>query len=450
MRSAAIARPSEAEPLAGASGVPAWVTDAAIAVVVAAAQTVGVALAGTHQADRTLGPIGVVLLVGAAAGLVVRRSRPGVAFGVAFLATMAYVATDQPDGPAFLALIVAFFTAHLRGLRRVTLGALVVGYVWSLWLAPLVGGDPLPGLAEAAGLAAWLLVLGAVAELVRSRRERAAEAVRVHDEEARRRASEERLVIAQELHDVLAHNISLISVQAGVALHLLDERPEQARPALSAIREASRDALDGLRSVLDVLRQGEAAPRAPTSGIRDLGALLERTRATGLDVQLETIGVPGPLPTDVDLAALRIVQEALTNVVRHADAGRATVRLTYGDDHVTVQVDDDGPRPPGGSDAAPDGPSTGRGLAGMRERARALGGTFRAGPRPGRGFRVTATLPRPPADHEDPASGWGTAPTRVAGDEPAGDAPPTAAGDAGGAVPGPLPAPGVDDPGGHR
>lgn len=474
-------------------------TDAAIAVVVAVAQTVGVGLAGTHQPDRALGPIGVVLLVGAAAGLVVRRSRPGVAFGVAFMATMAYVATDQPDGPAFLALIVAFFTAHLRGLRALTLGALVVGYVWSLWLAPLVGGDPLPGLAEAVGLAAWLLVLGAVAELVRSRRERAAEAARVRDEEARRRASEERLVIAQELHDVLAHNISLISVQAGVALHLLDDRPDQARPALAAIREASRDALDGLRSVLDVLRQGEAAPRAPTSGIRDLGALLERTRATGLDVQLETVGVPGPLPTDVDLAALRIIQEALTNVVRHAHADSATVRLTYDDDHVTVQVDDDGRRPPAGPDVAPDGPATGRGLAGMRERARAVGGTFQAGPRPGRGFRVRATLPRPPADHRQ--SGSGTAPTRVAGHEPGTDAPPTgvdepaartppgptghgpaadappaaadddrgadappspaddepdagtppaAADDDRGAVPGPRPARGVDDPGGRR
>lgn len=206
-------------------------------------------------------------------------------------------------------------------------------------------------------------------------------------------------MIAQELHDVLAHNISLISVQAGVALHLLDERPEQARPALAAIKEASRDALDELRSVLDVLRQGQAAPRAPTSGIHDLRALVERTRATGLDVQLEITGTPRPLPTDVDLAALRIVQEALTNVVRHADADRATVRVTYGDEHVTVQVDDDGGDPlPRARSAALHAGTLGSGLAGMRERAQAVGGTFQAGPRRGRGFGVRATLPRPTGD----------------------------------------------------
>src|SRR5690606_36637904 len=206
---------------------------------------------------------------------------------------------------------------------------------------------------------------------------------------------DERLAIARELHDVLAHDISLISVQAGVALHLLDQRPEQARPALTAIRDASREALGQLRSTLDVLRQGEAAPRAPTAGMRDLDAVVERTRATGLTVDLCVSGPVHPLPADVDLAALRIVQEALTNVVRHADARRAAVRVDYRDGAITLQIDDDGRGPNGaGPGVGPDASDVpGRGLVGMRERAVALGGSFEAGPRPGRGFRVRATLP---------------------------------------------------------
>jgi signal transduction histidine kinase len=408
--SATAARPPGTPTGTRRPSVRTWAIDVGVAIVVAAIQVAGVALAGAHQPDRaSLGPVGIALLVTAAAGLVVHRHRPGVAFGVAFVATMAYVATDQPKGPAFLALIVAFFAAYLRGLRIAVLGALVLGYAWSIWLAPVVTGDPLPSIAETVGLAAWLTVLAAAAELIRVRRERTAEAARIRDEETRRQASEERLLIAQELHDVLAHNISLISVQAGVALHLIDERPEQARPALAAIKDASRDALDELRSVLDVLRQGQAAPRAPTSGIRDLDSLVERTRATGLDVRLEIVGTPRPLPTDVDLAALRIVQEALTNVVRHADAEHATVRVTYDDEQVTVQVEDTGRAPqPRVPTAAPPAGAPGRGLAGMRERAQAVGGSFHAAPRPGRGFRVRATLPRPTGDSApegDPADG---------------------------------------------
>jgi signal transduction histidine kinase len=232
--------------------------------------------------------------------------------------------------------------------------------------------------------------------------------------EARRRASEERLRIARELHDVLAHNISLINVQSGMALHLLDERPEQARPALEAINEASEVALGELRSVLDVLSRGLGedgadgepgawAPHAPAAGVRDLDGLVRRTRAAGLDVDLAVEGEARPVPTEVDLAAFRIAQEALTNVVRHAGGGaRATVRLVYAPAELVVQVDDDG----NGVESAsgrrstdsdrPDGRSgrSGRGIAGMRERVHALGGTFAAGPRPGRGFRVRARFPR--------------------------------------------------------
>jgi signal transduction histidine kinase len=186
-------------------------------------------------------------------------------------------------------------------------------------------------------------------------------------------------------------------VQAGVALHLLDERPDQARPALAAIKDASKEALGELRSVLDVLRRsedGSTAPRAPTAGLRDLPGLVERTRAAGLDVTLDVSGGARSVAAGVDLAAFRIVQEALTNVVRHADTSRARVRLDYGDDELTVQVDDDGrvtaPAMTGTGDTT-DG--AGKGIAGMRERVLALGGSFEAGPRPGRGFRVRARFP---------------------------------------------------------
>jgi signal transduction histidine kinase len=215
------------------------------------------------------------------------------------------------------------------------------------------------------------------------------EAARTRAEEDRRRAGEERLRIARELHDVLAHNISLINVQAGVALHLMDEQPGQSRTALVAIKQASNDALRELRSVLDILRQGSDAPRSPTSGLDSLDGLVANAAAAGLEVRSRVEGTPRPLPAGVDLAAFRIVQEALTNVTRHAGRpATATVLVAYGDHDLTVQVDDDGE---GVDRAHPNG--GGNGIRGMRERAATLGGELTAGPRPGGGFRVSAQLP---------------------------------------------------------
>jgi signal transduction histidine kinase len=206
---------------------------------------------------------------------------------------------------------------------------------------------------------------------------------------------------------VLAHNISLINVQAGVALHLMEDQPEQARTALTAIKAASKDALGELRSVLDVLRQvDEGPPRSPTAGLDDLDRLVSGAAAAGIDVRVVTEGTPRALPPSVDLAAFRIVQEALTNITRHAGqagpGGRsnwqspgarpvttATISLTYGDADLTVQVDDDGRGPVSWSN----GSSGGNGIPGMRERAAALGGRLDAGPKPGGGFRVSARLP---------------------------------------------------------
>jgi signal transduction histidine kinase len=363
---------------------PGWVRDVVPALVTAAIQVGITHLAARGQPEaEPLDALAILLLLTGPAALLLRRRHPTLCVILAFAPTMLYALSDYPRGPFVVALAFAFFNAVLRGRRRAAWGTLAVGYVIAVGIHPQ--------LAFAGGLLAWLLVLGAGAELFRSRLDRRADEAAAQAEEARRRASDERLRIAQELHDVLAHNISLINVQAGVALHLLDERPEQARPALRAIRDASKDALGELRSVLDILRAGEAAPRAPTAGLADLDALVERTRGTGLTVEVSgTDGLDG-LPAGVDLAAFRIVQEALTNVVRHAGATRAAVRLTRSPGDLVVEVDDNGHGPTG-----PVLENGGRGLAGMRERARALGGSLEAGPRPGRGFRVRATLPLGP------------------------------------------------------
>jgi len=373
-----------------------WPADAAIVLVAGVVQLMGTSFAAHNQpASRPLDAVGLALLAAGPVATLARRRRPVAVLAFAFAVTLLYWRLDYPRGPIFLALIVAFFTAVLAGHRLAAWLFLGAGYVAFLWLGPLLGDGPLPGLAPAAGLAAWLLVLGAGAEILRVRRaylrateQRAVEAERTREEEALRRASEERLRIARELHDVLAHNVSLINVQAGVALHLIDERPEQARTALIAIKQASKDALREVRSTLGALRGvDEEPPRSPTPSVARLDDLAARVAVAGLEVRTQVDGDPRPLPAGVDLAAFRIVQEALTNVARHAGPATATVQVTYGERDLTVQVDDDGRGTPGSP-----GPG-GSGILGMRERATALGGELQAGPRPGRGFRVLARLP---------------------------------------------------------
>ena len=360
------------------------------AVVVAAIQVGATAGAAHDQSatERPYEPLAWGLLVLSAAGLLLRRRSPEAALVATAVPVWVYLALGYSGGPVYLAVIGALIGAIVRGHRVSAWVALAVGYPMFVWVAPLVAGQPPPSPAAAVGVAAWLVAFAVIVELVKTRRERATEFRRTRAEESRRRAGEQRMAIARELHDVLAHHISLISVQAGVALHLMDEQPEQARTALTAIRQASRESLGELRSVLELLRHGEeGAPRAPAPGLEALDALVERTSAAGLPVTVEVTGTARPLPAAVGLAAYRIVQEALTNVTRHAGRpATATVRLGYAPDQLTVEVTDDGP-------GAEDTTGTGSGLLGMAERAAALGGQLDAAPRPDGGFRVTARLP---------------------------------------------------------
>jgi len=223
---------------------------------------------------------------------------------------------------------------------------------------------------------------------LRKAERRAEEAERTSDEAAQRRAMEERLRIARELHDSLTHSISVIRVQAGVAVHLARKRGEDVPPALLAIQEAGADAVRELRATLGVLRSEEDGDG---SGLGQLDSLVARARAAGLPVTMTVTGAQRPLPPEVDQAAYRIVQEALTNVGRHAGHARASVHLHYTPETLSIQIDDDGNGTVTPAGTRPSGP--GLGLVGMRERVSALGGWLQAGPQDDGGFQVRAELP---------------------------------------------------------
>ncbi|WP_328869449.1 sensor histidine kinase [Streptomyces sp. NBC_00287] len=332
-----------------------------------------------------------VLLLVAGLLLLWRHRYPvAVAFGTAG-AAMVYLGAGYPYGPVFLTVAISCFNAIVAGHRRAAwaaMGTLWVGHVlvahWLYqWLPP--SGDSAAPWGQEGVVAAWVVAIVALSELVRTRREQWAKERAERAQAARRRADEERLRIARELHDVLAHSISVINVQAGVGLALLDSDPEQARTALTTIKAQSKEALGEVRQVLDTLRAPGDAPRAPAPGLDRLPELVDQAAGAGLTVEVH--GTPPPLPPGTDLAAFRIVQEALTNVVRHSGSRHARVHLEHEGGALRIRVDDDGPAT--GADAG----GSGNGLAGMRERAAALGGTIEAGPRADGGFRVLAVLP---------------------------------------------------------
>ncbi|CAM5595832.1 sensor histidine kinase [Streptomyces fumanus] len=333
---------------------------------------------------------GALLLLAGALPLWRRRHPVAVAFGTAAV-VLVYLGAGYPYGPVLFAVAVACFGAVVAGHRRAAWAA--AGLLWAghvliahwlyRWLPPT--GDTAASWGQEAVVAAWAVAVVAVSELARVRREQGARDRAERARAARRRADAERLRIARELHDVLAHSLSVINVQAGVGLALLDSDPEPARAALRTIKAQSKEALGEVRQVLDTLRAPGDAPRAPAPGLDRLPELVEQAAAAGLAVAVR--GRPPRLPPGTDLAAFRIVQEALTNVVRHSASRHARVRLDAAGGALRLRVDDDGP--PAGADAG----GGGNGLAGMRERAAALGGTIEAGPRPDGGFRVLAVLP---------------------------------------------------------
>lgn len=364
-----------------------WRGDMAFSLLVVVAQLIGTYLIGlTRSGHRPFDAVAFALLAAGAASLVFRRRHAAWVLIFTQGITLLYVILGYPKGPNFLSMIIAFITVALQGRRLIAWSVLAAEFVFFPWLPYFFGSESAPTSAGLFGLAGWLLVLATAVELVYIRQQRLE---RAREETARRHAAEERLRIARELHDVLGHNISLISVQANVALHLIDEQPEQARVALSVIKDASKDALRELRSVLDVLRQvNEAPPRAPSAGLANLSDLVSRASEAGLQVQTAITGDLRRLPTSVDLAAFRIVQEALTNVMRHSGQTTSSVRVTCNEKELTLSIDNEI-----GRDGTRDGFGQGQGILGMKERATALGGVVEAGHRPDGGFRVVARLP---------------------------------------------------------
>jgi signal transduction histidine kinase len=340
--------------------------------------------------------LGYLLLIAGPVALLLRTVYPYAVLLTVLAITVAYQAAGFRYGPIFVSLIVAFLTAAAVGPRWRTYPLPVLGWVAVVWLVPLIRGEDPPPTVVSTGIAAWLLVLVAAAEGIRqrravldARRQRKAAMEREARSEQERRETQARLSIARELHDVLAHSLSMINVQSSVALELLDEHPERAGPTLAAIKDASRQAISDVHSLVTALRAENGQPTAPAPGIADLDGLVGTARATGLAVTTTVHGEPRTLPAVIDVAAARIVQESLTNVVRHSTAENAEVTVTYGPDQLSVAVDNDG-RP---LNASP--PSGGSGITGMRERARALGGELVVQRQPGGGFSVRATLPLP-------------------------------------------------------
>ncbi|WP_214321086.1 sensor histidine kinase [Nonomuraea sediminis] len=360
-----------------------------LALIVAVAQVV--MSEGAYWGQRTfrspLDPWAYGLLLVGPLMILVRRRFPITSLVVTLAATFAFVWGGYPYGPIFFSPGVLIFRLVLE--KRRLLAWLAAGTMLAYFLiyAYLIGEH---GFFHDIAITTFMLLFMVIAELVRIGTERRTERQRIQEEESRRQASEERLTMAQELHDVLAHNISLIHVQASTALHLIDDHPEQARTALATIKTASKEVLGEMRSVLNVLREG--APRSPTAGLERLDDLAERS---GLNVTIKRVG-SRPLPPTVERAAYRIVQESLTNAARHAPGSRVTVRLEYGEQELAVHVTDTGATRP----AVLSEEGSGNGIPGMRERASALGGTLVAGPADG-GFQVEARLPLPSAPSEE-------------------------------------------------
>ncbi|MGK3206673.1 sensor histidine kinase [Amycolatopsis sp. MEPSY49] len=347
-----------------------WAPELAVTVAVLVGSLFTVLNDGAKPAHHAA--IGWVLTVLGCAAVFLRRKYPLTVAGLTLVCCALYYPLTDPDGLVLLAFAYALYNAAAAG--RIRGAALLVVAAMAGVAVGEVGsrtGRHVDNFAFFL-MTGWFVALVAGGAVAHYR----AEAERTKEAEARARATEERLRIARELHDALGHHLALINVQAGAALHRRD--PAQADEALGTIKDASKTALQELRATLGMLRQ------ADQPSLSRVAELAESVGASGLTVRTEIDGVARDLPPDVEHAAFRVVQEALTNVAKHAGAKTVVVRLGYGADALSVQVDDDGR----GGDAPP-----GTGIRGMAERARALGGELTAAPREGGGYRVRARLP---------------------------------------------------------
>ncbi len=365
------------------------------------------------------------LVVLAGLALIWRRRWPVPVLSVIVAFVALYAAAGYVPGAALCAVYVGLYTVAVIEPRQVAFTAglvsMAVLFVASGAGGPFgwLGGTNTVMLALSVAAVALGLAVAGRRQVFSAMVERAERAERDREEEARRMVDAERLRIARELHDVVAHSMSMINVQAGVAAHVLATQPEQAAEALTAIRVASREGLRELRAILNVLRQvdEEESGRVPAPRLTQLDALADATTQAGLPTTVSISGAREALAPTVELAAYRIVQESLTNVLRHAGPdAHATVEVVIGDRELAVQVDDDGRGPPSAGQVPgefKDG--TGAGLAGMRERAAAFGGSLEAGPRSSRGWRVRAVLPLPEGPVGAPAGTVpaGTGPART-------------------------------------
>ncbi|WP_422733526.1 sensor histidine kinase [Micromonospora sp. WMMD558] len=363
------------------------VANTALVVVVGLVAFIGLVVQ-SRGIDTAAEWLALLAVLASAAALYLRRRRPVAVGVVALAAVVAYGALLHRPGPVMLVFVVALYTVVDEGHLAVAIG---------LGLASVVAfavADSYTRTADSANgatllHAGWLVAV--IVGVTRNRRAYLAEvqarvlaAEQSKEAEARRRATDERLRIARELHDVLGHHLSLINVQASAALHRPD--PTRSEQALTAIKQTSKETLRELRTALGILRQEGEAPTAPAPGLTRLDELVTTAGRSGLEIRTE-LAETRPLPPEVDLAAYRIVQEALTNVTRHAGATAVVVRVRPDRDDVLVEVEDDGTGAPG---------LPGKGILGMGERARALGGSLTTGPGPGGGFQVRARLPLRP------------------------------------------------------
>lgn len=362
--------------------------DGLLAAALLAVMVVGTHYVGQVPPRRAPDAIAYALMAVISVAMVARRLEPVPVLTTTIASTCVYLLLQFPYGPILFAAGLALYTAgrHLPARRALLVCSLAVAAVIGV---QLVGSPPSQLLQQAGHIASWqswlLLPWAPLGAALRVRRE---VLDRDRKDEVARLAFEERLRIAREVHDIVGHSMAVINMQAGVALRVLDRRPEKTRDALEAIKQTSKDSLDELRGTLAVFRQrDEAANRQPIPGLGQLDGVAAAMEQSGLPVRVSVAGERRDVPTMVDQAAYRIVQESLTNALRHAGPTTATVSVSYERGELVVEVVDGGRARPGSP------VQSGNGLAGMRERVAAVGGMLEAGPRPTGGFRVRATLP---------------------------------------------------------